>query len=90
MKADEDLRRRFGETLRRRRKAIGIGQEKLAHKANVHRTHVSLLERGERLPSLMMIKKLAGALDTTMSKLIEDLERLEKEEEGTKKKSKSG
>ena len=70
----DTLQQRFGHLIRRRRLAAGLGQEALADKAHLHRTHVSLLERGKRMPSLAVIKKLAAALDTTMASLMEELE----------------
>lgn len=70
----ETLQQQFGTLIRSRRKAIGLGQEALADKAGLHRTHVSLLERGKRMPSLLVIQKLAAALETTMASLMEELE----------------
>jgi transcriptional regulator with XRE-family HTH domain len=70
----DTLQQQFGSLIRRRRLALGLGQEALADKAGLHRTHVSLLERGKRMPSLQVIKKLAAALDTTMASLMEELE----------------
>jgi transcriptional regulator with XRE-family HTH domain len=70
----DTLQQQFGNLIRRRRLAIDLGQEKLADKAGIHRTHISLLERGKRMPSLMVIKKLAAALETTMASLMEELE----------------
>lgn len=58
-----DLRRSFGRNLRRLRKARGDSQEALAFRAEVHRTEVGLLERGERDPGFNVIMKLAGALE---------------------------
>jgi transcriptional regulator with XRE-family HTH domain len=71
----DTLQQQFGDLIRRRRKEKGLGQEALADKAGLHRTHVSLLERGKRMPSLQVVKKLAAALDTTMASLMEELER---------------
>lgn len=70
----DTLQQQFGNLIRRRRKAVGLGQEGLADKATLHRTHVSLIERGKRMPSLLVIKKLAAALDTTMADLMRELE----------------
>ena len=69
------LQQQFGTLIRRRRLAVALGQEALADKAEIHRTHVSLLERGKRMPSLLVIKKLASALGTTMASLMDELER---------------
>lgn len=60
----------FGRILRRRRHALGVSQEELAHHADLHRTFVSMLERGERNPSLAVIRKLAAALGTTAGDLV--------------------
>jgi transcriptional regulator with XRE-family HTH domain len=73
----DTLQQQFGNLIRRRRKAAGLGQEALADKAGLHRTHVSLLERGKRMPSLQVVKKLAAGLETTMASLMEELEREE-------------
>lgn len=70
----DTLQQQFGTIIRKRRLELGLGQEALADKALLHRTHVSLLERGKRMPSLLVIKKLAAALETTMSCLMADLE----------------
>ena len=58
-------RDRFSANLRRARKAAGISQEELAERCEIHRTEVSLLERGGREPRLGMMVKLATALGTT-------------------------
>jgi len=58
-------RDRFAVNLRRARKAAGISQEELAERCEIHRTEVSLLERGGREPRLGMMVKLATALGTT-------------------------
>jgi transcriptional regulator with XRE-family HTH domain len=71
----DNLQKRFGDLIRRRRLKIGLGQEALADKAGLHRTHVSLLERGRRMPTLEVIRKLAAGLDTTMASLMKELER---------------
>jgi transcriptional regulator with XRE-family HTH domain len=72
---DDPLQQKFGDIIRRRRKEIGLGQEAYADKAGLHRTHVSLIERGQRMPSLLVIKKLAAGLETSMASLMEELER---------------
>jgi len=58
-------RDRFAVNLRGARKAAGISQEELAERCEIHRTEVSLLERGGREPRLGMMVKLATALGTT-------------------------
>lgn len=57
-------RDRFSVNLRRARQAAGISQEELAERCEIHRTEVSLLERGGREPRLGTMVKLATALGT--------------------------
>jgi transcriptional regulator with XRE-family HTH domain len=70
------LQKKFGIVVRSRREAVGLSQEKLADLAGLHRTYISLLERGLRMPSIGVVKAIAKALDTTMTSLISDLEGL--------------
>ena len=56
--------------MRELRKAKGLSQEALADEAGVHRTYVGMLERGQGNPSLLVITKLANALDVETDDLI--------------------
>jgi transcriptional regulator with XRE-family HTH domain len=60
----------FAERLRLARKAAGISQEELAFRAEIHRTQVSLMESGQRLPRLETFVKLAGAVGLGASELL--------------------
>lgn len=60
-----DHRSRFSVNLRQARLAAAISQEELAERCEIHRTEVSLLERGGREPRLGTMVKLATALGTT-------------------------
>ncbi|WP_348652851.1 helix-turn-helix transcriptional regulator [Polyangium sp. y55x31] len=46
----------------------------MADRANLHRTYISLLERGKRNPSLNVVQALATALGTTMTRLVSEVE----------------
>lgn len=70
------IAQRFGEVLRRRREAAGQSQESLAAAAGLHRNYVGLLERGKRVPSILVVEKLAAALETTASSLLRAVEKL--------------
>jgi transcriptional regulator with XRE-family HTH domain len=52
--------------------AKGFSQEALADRADLHRTYVSSVERGERNVTLETIEKLAVALSVSMAKLMPD------------------
>lgn len=70
----DTLQHQFGRVVRRRRLAAGISQEALAASAGLHRTHVGLLERGLRMPSILVAKKVAEALGTTMGELLAEVD----------------
>jgi len=53
---------------------LGLSQEELADRANIHRTYIGGIERGERNPTLTMIQRIAVALGVTPGTLLEDKE----------------
>jgi transcriptional regulator with XRE-family HTH domain len=61
---------RFADNLRAERQARGMTQEALADAAELHRTHISLLEKAKRDPKLSTIVKLAHGLGTTPIQLL--------------------
>jgi transcriptional regulator with XRE-family HTH domain len=73
-KPSVDLDRSFGPNLRYWRDRRGYSQERLAQLADLHRTEIGLLERGEREPKLSIITKLAGALAISPNVLFEGLQ----------------
>lgn len=48
-------------------------QEELAFRAAIHRTQISFIEGGKRMPRLDTLIKLAGALEVPVSTLIEGI-----------------
>lgn len=62
---------RFAYNLRRRRTDVGISQEELGERTELHRTEISLLERAGREPRFATLLKLCGALSTTPNALCE-------------------
>ncbi len=72
------LQRKFGVVLRRRREAAGFSQEALAAEAGLHRNYIGLLERGLRMPSILIVQQIAKALGTTMADLLGEVERKSK------------
>jgi CheY-like chemotaxis protein/DNA-binding XRE family transcriptional regulator len=64
-----DVKKVFGTSVRGWRNLLGISQEELAERANLHRTYVSDIERGARNLSLESIERLAHALEISVSSL---------------------
>lgn len=65
----------FGKVLREHREAASLSQETLADASDVHRTYVSLIERGIRNPTLDVVFRLAHALSVQPSILVAATER---------------
>ena len=68
-KDEPSIKQRFGLAIKQRRSELGISQEELAFRAELHRTYISDIERGSRNPSLVNIEKLAQALEISVSVL---------------------
>lgn len=64
----------FGAVLRELRISQGLTQEKLAFNARLDRTFISLLERGQRQPSLATIFQISKALQLSPSAVIKLVE----------------
>ncbi len=60
----------FAAVLRELRLARGLSQEKLADEAGLHRTYISLLERGMREPSLKTIYLLSKPLQIQAHEIV--------------------
>ena len=67
-------RTRFAANLRRHRTRAGLSQERLARECGLHRTEISLLERGGREPRLSTIVRLARALGVRPAALLDDVD----------------
>ncbi len=68
---DKPAEQVLGQILRQLRKERGLSQEKLALESGYHRTYISLLERGQKNPSLRTIFELAKALEVAPSEIVE-------------------
>jgi transcriptional regulator with XRE-family HTH domain len=68
-----DVAARFGDNLARQRKLADLSQEELSLRASLHRTEVSQLERGLRLPRIDTLVKLTGSLEISADELLEGI-----------------
>ena len=66
---------RFGANLRAVRRSRGLSQARLGHRCELHRTEISLLERGEREPRLSTIVRLARGLGVGPWELLDGVDR---------------
>jgi len=61
----------FGIAVRRLREANGWSQEQLAERAELNRSYVGEIERGQAISSIVTVDKLARALGVTSAKLLQ-------------------
>ncbi len=63
-----------GEVIAKFRNDKSISQEVLSGLANIGRTHLSAIERGQRKPTLETLYRISLALDVNMSDIIKEIE----------------
>ncbi|TWR88492.1 helix-turn-helix domain-containing protein [Pseudomonas saxonica] len=68
---DRDLVR-LGAAVRARRTALGLSQEALADFAQIDRSHMGKIERGERNVTFLNILRIAKAIQCKPSELLVD------------------
>jgi transcriptional regulator with XRE-family HTH domain len=66
-----DWRARVGKNVRELRLARGLSQETLAHASEIDLTYLGGIERGRRNPTLLVMVKIALALDTDVKRLLD-------------------
>jgi len=64
----------FGAAVRAARASAGIAQEELAYLAGVERSHLGKVERGEHMPTLGIVLKIAKALGISAADLVQATE----------------
>jgi transcriptional regulator with XRE-family HTH domain len=68
----EDIILRLGARVRLLREQANISQEALGLLSGLHRTYIGAIERGERNPSVLSLKKIADALKVSMRDLFDE------------------
>src|ERR1700712_5324753 len=69
-KDEVPLQIRLGLAIRLHRQQLGITQEELAWRADMHRTYVADIERGGRHVTLRSVGHLASALEVSVADLL--------------------
>lgn len=63
---------KFGNKVREQRLFLGLSQEELAERANVHRTYIGMIERAEKNITLINIEKIAKALKLSVNEITKE------------------
>ena len=66
-----NLKRKFGEKIKKLRVEKGVTQEQLADEAGISVDFLSLIERGRNAPSFKNLEKIARALKVSVKDLFE-------------------
>lgn len=64
-----DIVKIFGKNVKKYRQELGISQEELADRSNLHRTYISAIECFRRSIALENIQRIADALEVETYKL---------------------
>jgi transcriptional regulator with XRE-family HTH domain len=67
---DRRVASQLGRRVRRRRHFLDLSQEAVAERAGIHRTQISLYEKGARMPLTATLVRLAAALDVSVDQLL--------------------
>ncbi|MCB9235144.1 MAG: helix-turn-helix transcriptional regulator [Bacteroidia bacterium] len=73
LEEEEKFIRQFGQRIRALRKQLDISQEELALRSEMSINQIGRIERGEINTSLLVLRKLAKALEVPENKLLTDL-----------------
>jgi len=65
-----DIKKKFGKRIKELRLQKGLTQQTLANIANLDRTYLPSIEKGERNISITVIEKLAKALEIEIIELL--------------------
>ena len=66
-------RHALGHAIRVHRKRVGLSQEKLAEKAELHPVYISAVERGAKTISMDALMRIASALKVHLRDLVDQL-----------------
>jgi len=66
-----DIKVKVGQNIKRLRNNKGLSQEQFAFEADLHRTYISDIERGNRNPTVTVLEKIANALNVKPGELLD-------------------
>ena len=65
----ESIAKQVGQRIKELRNLKQLSQEELAHRANMHASHIGQIERGEKSPTIDSLEKIVNALDISLKEL---------------------
>lgn len=74
MQADTGFQKLLGSRIRALRTRRGFSQEGFADACGLHRTHISLLERGKLDVKIGTLRKVAGVLQISLAEMFRKLD----------------
>lgn len=72
--AELSLSREFGQLVREWRVQRGYSQEGFAYRCGIHRTYMTHIELGSKMPSIQVVAKIARGFEVELSELFTALE----------------
>lgn len=69
-----DIREKFGKRVKELRQAKNLSQEALGHLAELDRTYIPSIEKGERNVSIEVIQKLSIAFEIKISEFLKNID----------------
>ena len=77
MSASPAFQHALGLAVKARRQELGLTQEELSLRSELHQRWISNVETGKRNPSYGSLRRLAGGLEVSPSELLARAERIE-------------
>ena len=65
------IKAKVGKRIKELRNKLGISQEELAFRSDIHRTYIASLEVGKRNVSIETLEKVVKALEVSLSEFFE-------------------
>ena len=65
------IKTKVGKRIKELRNRLGISQEELAFRSDIHRTYIASLEVGKRNVSIETLEKVVKALEVSLSEFFE-------------------
>ena len=68
------VNRAVGEVIRELRKEYKVSQEKLADGIDSHQVYISEIEKGDKLPSLIVLRNIATFFQLSLTEMVSRIE----------------